>query len=137
MSPQVKIRRLVAHTPAGAMMGHHGPALLRASTVPQIRESGLGDVRLSLHGQRHQRVPSGGLGLRVRAGAHDPALLLVTMGRPLDRCSLRPLGQIGLRRSGQQVVGAYHQGHVVELVAAGPDRHCGTGAEKSAVLTAT
>lgn len=144
MSPQVKIRRLVAHTPAGAMMGHHGPALLRASTVPQIRESGLGDVRLSLHGQGHQRVPSGGRGLRVRAGAHDPALLLVTMpSRPSSRvalstaASLRPLGQIGRHDLGSRVVGAYHQGHVVELVAAGPDRHCGTGAEKSAVLTAT
>jgi hypothetical protein len=36
-------------------------ALLKTPTVPQIRESGLGDVRLSLHGQSHQ-APSGDSG---------------------------------------------------------------------------
>jgi hypothetical protein len=72
-----------------------------------------------------------------------PALLMTMPSRPTSRATrstaagLRPPGQIGRHDLGSRAVGAYHQGHVVELVAAGPDRHCGTGAEKSAVLTAT
>jgi hypothetical protein len=58
-------------------------------------------------------------------------------GHPLDRCKLRPLGQIGPPELGSRVLGAYQQGHVAEPVAAGPDHHRGTRAEEAAVLTAT
>jgi len=72
-----------------------------------------------------------------------PALLMTMRCRPSPRATrstaagLRPPGLIGRHDLGSRAVGAFGQGQVVGLVAAGPDRHCGTGAEESAVLTAT
>ena len=76
-------------------------------------------------------------------GSMIPALMMTMPSRPSSRAtrstaaSLRPPGQIGRHDLGSKAAGAYHQGHMVELVAAGLDRQCGTGAKESAVLTAT
>jgi hypothetical protein len=82
-------------------------ALLKTPTVPQIRESGRGDVRLSLHGQSHHRLHPAAGARSCRAGEHDSGIIdddaesAKLAGHPLDRCKPAAARSDRPARSGQ------------------------------------
>jgi hypothetical protein len=102
VSPQVKIRRLVAHTSAGPLTGYHSPRLAEGPTVPQIRESGLGDVRLSLHGP-----PSGSIRRPGPAVAGPGSMILAAVAA---RQQLPSFAAIGRRLRGRRRRCKWHAG---------------------------